>query len=52
MKKQQSRKLELARETLAPLQPDALERVAGGMTVVSYPCSATILISRLICPKS
>lgn len=48
MKKQALRKLNLKRETLAPLQSEQLEGVAGGLTP-SVVVAASVALTVLFC---
>ena len=51
MKKQATRKLGLARETLAPLQADALDSIVGGaaITVSFNGCPTLMARTCLLC---
>jgi hypothetical protein len=49
MKKQNSRKLDLVRETLVPLTPDTLDAVAGGQATTLTPTISSI-VTRVLCP--
>jgi len=50
MKKHKLVKLSLDRETLAPLQPDALDAVHGGLSIADIWRSVQ-KVSQLVCPS-